>query len=198
MSTRRGRVVFLEDVLREAITRARHLVEEKNPEFSEAEREQVARQVGIGAVKYADLSQNRVKNIAFEWDRMLALDGDSAPYLQYTYVRAVSILRKAGEELRHDPFDGRAAALEHEWRVLMHLSRFPEAVSNAMASYAPHHVANHLFALAQAFHGFYHEAPVLQAADAVLRRSRLQLVEGVATVMRSGLTLLGIEVLERM
>ncbi len=198
MSTRRGRVVFLEDVLREAIARARHLVEEKNPELSEAEREQVARPVGIGAVKYADLSQNRVKNIAFEWDRMLALDGDSAPYLQYTYVRAVSILRKAEEEPRTAPFDGRAAVLEHDWRVLMHLSRFPEAVSNAMASYAPHHIANHLFALAQAFHGFYHEAPVLQAADAGLRRSRLQLVEGVATVMRTGLTLLGIEVLDRM
>jgi len=198
MSTRRGRVVFLDDVLREAITRARFLVDEKNPELPEDVREQVARQVGIGAVKYADLSQNRVKNIAFAWDRMLALDGDSAPYLQYTYVRAAGILRKAGAEPGHDAFDGRAAAIEHEWRVLLQLSQFPEAVYSAMVDYSPHHVANSLFALAQAFHGFYHEVPVLQAADAELRQSRLQLVEGVATVMRTGLALLGIEVLERM
>ncbi len=198
MSTRRGRVVFLEDVLREAVARARLLVNEKNPELPEAEREEVARRVGIGAVKYADLSQNRVKNIAFEWDRMLALDGDSAPYLQYTYVRAAGILRKGEGESWDTPFDGRATATEEEWRVLMHLSQFPGVVANAMVSYEPHVVANYLFALAQAFHGFYHEVPVLLAADDSLRRSRLQLVYEVATVMRTGLGLLGIRVLERM
>lgn len=198
MSTRRGRLVFLEDVLHEAIVRARHLVDEKNPDLPEAERTQVAQQVGIGAVKYADLSQNRLKNIAFDWNRMLSLDGDSAPYLQYTYVRAQSILRKGAEESREGPFDGRAASTAEEWRLLMHLSRFPEIVREAAETYLPHLVANYLFHLAQAFHAFYHEVPVLQAADEGLRRSRLQLVHGIATVMRTGLGLLGIRVPERM
>lgn len=198
MSTRRGRVVFLEDVLEEAIVRARRLVDEKNPELLEGERAEVARIVGIGAVKYADLSQNRVKNIVFDWDRMLSLDGDSAPYLHYTYVRSRSILRKGEEVAAEGPYDGRAAATEEEWTLLKHLGRFPEVVHEAAQTYHPHQVANYLFQLAQAFHTFYHEVPVLQAEDDALLRSRLQLVEGIATVMRTGLGLLGIRVPERM
>lgn len=198
MSTRKGRVVFLEDVLQEAMTRARALVDEKNPELPEAERVEVARFVGVGAIKYADLSQNRVKNIVFDWERMLSLDGDSAPYLQYTYVRARSILRKGGEVPVSAPFDGRAAATGEEWTLLKHLARFPEVVQEAAHAYHPHLVANYLFRLAQGFHAFYHEVPVLQADDAALRTSRMRLVEGVATVMRTGLGLLGIRVPERM
>ncbi len=198
MSTRRGRVVFLEDVLKEAVVRARRLVDEKNPDLPDAERAQVAREVGIGAVKYADLSQNRGKNVAFDWDRMLSLDGDSAPYLQYTYVRAQGILRKGEGVPLEGPFDGRAAATEQEWRLLTHLSLFPEVAREAVESYTPHMVANYLFHLAQGFHAFYHDVPVLQASDAPLRASRLQVVQGVATVMRTGLGLLGIHVPERM
>ncbi len=198
MSTRRGRVVFLEEVLHEAITRARRLVDEKNPDLPEPERAQVARQVGLGAVKYADLSQTRGKNIAFDWNRMLSLDGDSAPYLQYTYVRARSILRKSEEQSPGSTFDGRAAATGEEWRLVKHLSHFPEVVREAVEAYAPHVVANYLFQLAQTFHVFYHEVPVLQASDDALRRSRLRLVEGAATVMRIGLEMLGIRVPERM
>lgn len=198
MSTRRGRVIFLEDVLREAIDRARRLVDEKNPELPEDERAAVARIVGLGAVKYADLSQNRVKNIVFDWDRMLALDGDSAPYLQYTYVRARSILRKGGEPVPSGAFDARAAATDPEWTLIKHLGRFPRVVQEAARAYHPHLVANYLYALAQTFHAFYHEVPVLQAGEEALRRSRLQLVAGIATVMQTGLGLLGIRVPERM
>ncbi len=198
MSTRRGRVVFLEDVLDEAVARARRLVEEKNPELPEPEKEEVARIVGIGAIKYADLSQNRVKNIIFDWNRMLALDGDSAPYLQYTYVRARGILRKGGDRVPEDPFDPRAAATAPEWTLITSLSRFPEIGLEAAQTYHPHLVANYLFALAQAFHAFYHDVPVLQADDDALRRSRMQLVAGVAAVMRIGLGLLGVRVPERM
>jgi arginyl-tRNA synthetase len=198
MRTRRGTVIFLEDVLAEAMLRARRLVDEKNPELSEDERTDVARIVGIGAVKYADLSQNRVKNIAFDWDRMLALDGDSAPYLQYTYVRARGILRKAGDPPMDGTYDERAAAAPQEWAMLKSLARFPEAVREAADTYHPHIVANALFSLAQQFHAFYHEVPVLQAEDAALRASRTRLVAAVATVMRTGLGLLGIEVPERM
>jgi len=149
-------------------------------------------------VKYADLSQNRVKNIAFDWDRMLALDGDSAPYLQYTYVRARGILRKAGDEPSGDAYDARAADAPEAWALLKTLARFPDAVHDAAETYHPHVVANHLFHLAQQFHAFYHEVPVLQADDAALRAGRLQLVSAVAAVMRTGLGLLGIGVPERM
>lgn len=198
LSTRKGRVIFLEDVLEEAIIRARQLVDEKNPELSDAERAEVARIIGIGAVKYADLSQNRVKNIVFDWNRMLSLDGDSAPYLQYTYVRARSILRKGGDSIPSGPFDPRAAVTAPEWALMTLLGRFPEIVLDATQTEYPHLVATFLLNLAQAFHGFYHEIPVLQAPDEALRRSRLQLVAGVATVMRTGLGLLGIRVPERM
>lgn len=198
MRTRRGTVIFLEDVLSEAVLRARRLVDEKNPELPDAERADVARMVGVGAVKYADLSQNRVKNIAFDWDRMLALDGDSAPYLQYTYVRARGILRKAPDGAAAGTYDPRAAQTDEEWRLLKHLARFPDVVRDAAQTYHPHLVCNYLFGLAQQFHAFYHDVPVLQAGDPGLRDSRLHLVSGVATVMRTGLALVGIQVPERM
>ncbi|HXF81916.1 MAG TPA: arginine--tRNA ligase [bacterium] len=197
MSTRRGRVVFLEDVLQEAVARARALVE-GNPELSEAEKEAVARAVGVGAVKYADLSQNRLKNIVFEWDRMLALDGDSAPYLQYTYVRARGILRKGAAPLPAEGLDRRALETAEEWHLVRHLARFPVAVREAVHGFFPHIVANYLFQLAQLFHVFYHQVPVHQAEDERLRASRMSIVHGAAQVMRTGLGLLGIEAPERM
>ncbi|HEU4797886.1 MAG TPA: arginine--tRNA ligase [bacterium] len=198
MSTRKGRVVFLEDLLAEAIARARDIVKEKNPELPEAERDDVARIVGVGAVKYADLSQSRVKNIVFDWDRILSLDGDSAPYLQYTYVRARGIMRKGSEGHPAGGIDMRATETKEEWALIKHLSRFPDAVREAARTYYPHIVANYLYQLAQIFHAFYHEVPVLQAEDEALRDSRMELVRATATVMRTGLGLLGIRVPERM
>ena len=197
MSTRRGRVVFLEDVLDEAVARARQLVE-KNQELSDAEKDEVAQTVGIGAIKYADLSQNRVKNIVFEWDRMLALDGDSAPYLQYTYVRARGIMRKGSMAYPAGAIDVRATETSEEWVLIKHLARFPEAVRDATRAYHPHVVANYLYHLAQTFHAFYHQVPVLQATDEALRQSRMELVRATAQVMQTGLGLLGIQVPERM
>jgi len=197
MSTRRGRVVFLDDVLDEAVARARQLVE-KNQELSDEEKDEVARIVGIGAIKYADLSQNRVKNIVFEWDRMLALDGDSAPYLQYTYVRARGIMRKGEVGYSAGGIDVRATETAEEWALIKHLARFPEAVRDAARGYHPHVVANYLYHLAQTFHAFYHQVPVLQATDEALRDSRMALVRATAQVMQTGLGLLGIQVPERM
>lgn len=198
MSTRRGRVVFLEDLLDEAVARARRIVDEKSPELPEAEKDEVARIVGIGAIKYADLSQNRLRNIVFDWDRMLALEGDSAPYLQYTYVRARSIMRKGGMAYPAGGIDARATETPQEWVLIKHLARFPGAVRDAVRTYHPHVVATYLGQLAQIFHAFYHEVPVLQAEDEGLRGSRMELVRGTATVMRTGLGLLGIAVPERM
>lgn len=198
MSTRKGRVIFLEDLLAEAVARARDIVKEKNPELPEAERDDVARIVAVGAVKYADLSQSRVKNIVFDWNRMLSLDGDSAPYLQYTYVRARGIMRKGSEAYPAGGIDMRATETKEEWALIKHVSRFPDAAREAARTYYPHIVANYLYQLAQIFHAFYHEVPVLQAEDEALRNSRMELVRATATVMRTGLALLGIRVPERM
>lgn len=210
MSTRRGRVVFLEDVLEEAINRARIIVAAKNPDLPEATREEVARRVGIGAVKYADLSQTRTKNIVFDWDRMLSLDGDAAPYLQYTYARTQSILRRAtveGEEagepaaqavtLRAEEL---AALLVHpaEQGVLRQIAELPDTLAEAATTFFPHVVANELYRLSQVFQTFYREAPVLKAETPELRAARLALIEAVASVFRTGLGLLGIECPEQM
>ncbi|MBW3623438.1 MAG: arginine--tRNA ligase [Armatimonadetes bacterium] len=196
MSTRKGNVVLLEDVLDEAIERAGRVIEEKNPDLTPEERAEVARVVGIGAIKYSDLSQSRGKDVVFEWDRMLAFDGESAPYLQYTYVRCRSIHRRANVALQ--PFDGAALEAPEEHELLKTLARFPEIIEDAAREYAPHTIANYLFSLAQEFQGFYEKVPVLKAGSEAQVSNRLQIVDSVATVIRSGLDLLGIEVPERM
>lgn len=206
MSTRKGRVVFLEEVLEEAIARAHEIVREKNPELAETAGAEVARKVGIGAVKYADLSQTRTKNITFTWERMLSFDGDAAPYLQYTYARTRSILRRAVVEGASAGWeDGRkgtphAALLTHpaEQAVLRRIAALPDACAEAATTFYPHLVANELYRLAQAFQVFYREVPVLKAETPQLRDARLVLVDGVGTVLRTGLGLLGIECPEQM
>lgn len=199
MSTRAGRVVFLEEVIAEAISRAKDIVEAKNPELSSSERESIARKVGVGALKYNDLSQNRIKDVTFNWDKMLNFEGDSAPYLQYTYVRAQSILRKANSEgVGPQPEKGFVFRLPEEIRLVKFLARFPEVVLNAAETFAPHLVANYLFRLGQEFHAFYHQVPVIRAQGEKERSTRLAMVQGVATITRGGLSLLGIEVPERM
>jgi arginyl-tRNA synthetase len=201
MSTRKGRVVFLEEVIEEAILRAKAILEAKNPELSPSEREEVARMVGVGALKYNDLSQNRIKEVTFDWEKMLSFEGDSAPYLQYTHVRAVSILRKAGL----GPGSTRSVAKgellfrrPEEIRLAKTLARFPEVVRSAADLFFPHLVANFLFRLAQEFHAFYQQVPVLRAEGEEERFTRLAMVQGVAAITRRGLFLLGIEAPERM
>ena len=196
MSTRKGRVVLLEEVIDEAIERAGRIIEEKNPDLTPEERAEVARVIGIGAIKYSDLSQTRVKDITFDWDRMLAFDGDSAPYLQYTYVRCRSIRRRANAEAL--PFSGDALEASEERNLLRTLARFPEVVAVAAEEFAPHMIANYLFNLAQEFQGFYEKVPVLKADTPQQVANRLALVDSVATALQSGLSLLGIECPERM
>jgi arginyl-tRNA synthetase len=196
MSARRGNVILLEDVIDEAIDRAGRIIEEKNPDLTGEEREAVARKIGIGAIKYSDLSQNRVKDVTFDWDRMLAFDGDSAPYLQYTYVRCRSIRRRADAEI--SAFSGEALEAPEEIGLIRTLSRFPETVADAAKEFAPHIIANYLFSLAQEFQGFYEKVPVLKADSPEKASNRLVLVDGVATTIQAGLGLLGIECPERM
>ncbi len=197
MRTRSGRVILLEDVLEEAIRRAQAIVAEKNPQLPPERQEETARMIGIGAVKYADLSQDRVKAVVFDWDRMLSLDGDAAPYLMYSYVRTRSVLRKASQA-GQGKVDGAVLALPAERALLKRLSLFPEAVREATDDFAPHTVANYVYELARLFSDFWRDVPVLRAETPELLAARLFLVRAVGDVMRTGLGLLGIDCPEQM
>ena len=197
MSSRKGNVVRLVDLLDEAVRRARVVVDDKSPDLPEAERARIAEAVGVGAVRYADLSQNPQSNVTFDWDRMLALDGNTAPYLLYTHARCRSLLaRAAGEGARPGEAVRIGESLERE--LVLRLLRFPEAVDLALAHGRPNLLCDQLYETANVFNRFYYEVPVLRGGDDATVASRLALVEAAATVMRRGLELLGIEVLDRM
>lgn len=192
MSTRKGKVVFLWDVLEKAKEKALKIVEEKNPDLKN--KEEVAETVGVGAVKYAILSHNRVTDIAFTWDKILSLDGNSAPYLMYTYARAKSILRKAGEV----PKDFKIQKLEkEEENLLKKIYQFPEIVETAAKEYLPSHISTYVYELAQDFNTFYNKVPVLNA-DKDLKEFRLALVSVTAQIIKNSMSLLSIDLPERM
>ncbi len=197
--TRAGDVVKLADLLDEAVERAGAIVAEKNPDLSEQERAEVARVVGIGAIKYFDLSSDRVKDYVFDWDRMLAMDGNTAPYLQYAYTRIRSIFRKGGEQ-------GGAAskADEIEWShpaeraLLLKVMQLGGVLRGVADALEPHRLCTYLYELATAFSGFYETCPVLKADTDARRATRLLLCDLTARTLKRGLDLLGIETLERM
>ncbi len=195
MKTRSGENVPLREVLDEAVARARKIVEQKNPDLAEAEKNMIAHTIGIGAVKYADLSQYRMTDYVFSWDRMLSLQGNTAPYLQNAYVRIRSIFRKAGEDFRAP---GELALTEPaELALAKRLAQFAEVVPQVLNDFRPNLLANYLFELANAFHAFYEACPVLKA-DEPARATRLALCELTARVLQRGLELLGIGVPEKM
>ncbi|HVW26153.1 MAG TPA: arginine--tRNA ligase [Polyangiaceae bacterium] len=194
--TRAGESVRLVDLLDEAIARARVVVAEKNPELDRETREEVARMVGIGAVKYADLSSDRVKGYVFDYARMLSFDGNTAPYLQYAHARIRSILRKAEAQVPEpSAIHIRAPA---ERALALTLLRFPTAVSGVAESLEPHRLCTYLYELSTAFSAFYEACPVLRASTAEERESRLALSDVTSRVLALGLELLGIEAPERM
>jgi len=195
MKTRSGESVLLSDVLDEAVSRARKLVDEKNPDLPEPERNNIAKIVGIGAVKYADLSQYRMTDYIFSWDRMLSFQGNTAPYLQNAYVRIRSIFRKAGEEFV--PAQEIILAAPEENNLATRLCQFAEIVPAVLNDFRPNILANYLFELANGFHSFYEACPVLKAEEPA-RGSRLALCELTARTLRLGLQLLGINVPEKM
>jgi len=197
-SSRKGNVIKLDELLNEAVRRARRVIEEKNPDLPEEEKGAVAEMVGIGAVKYADLSQNRISPVSFEWDKALSFDGNTAPYLQYTHARIRSIARKAEEQGRPaDPAAPIAIGTPIERRLAVHLLGFPAAVIKAAEGYKPNLIADHLFELGQRFNTFYNSTPVLKESDTVMQ-SRLALCLKVAWALKEGLALLGIKAPERM
>lgn len=193
MSTRQGNVIRLVDLLDEAVARARAVVDSKSPDLPEADRAAIAEAIGVGAIRYADLSQHPQTNVTFQWDRMLALDGNTAPYLLYSHARCASLLAKAGE-----PPDLNALRVGHpaERALLLALARYPEAVSGALSSYRPNLLCDHLYEVATRFNRFYHELSVLTGGDD--RAARLALVEASRRVLRHGATVLGLTVLDRM
>lgn len=194
--TRAGGTPPLMDFLHEATDRAERVLLEKNPELTKDERASIANAIGIGALKYADLSSERIKDYGFDSDRMLAFEGNTAPYLQNAYVRIQSIFRKG--EFAVDV--GTAIHLEHDTeRTLgLLLLRLPRIIDQVAASLEPHRLCGYLYELAAAFHAFYHSCRVLNAETDTLRQSRLQLCALVGRTLGLGLSLLGIPIVDRM
>jgi arginyl-tRNA synthetase len=206
--TRQGGTVKLTELLDEAVERAKAVIVARAEQTGQAvggDLEAIARAVGIGAVKYSDLSTDRSRDYRFDWDRMLSFDGNTAPYMQYAYARTRSIFRKAGESgwpsgtgLAFDPGLVRPPQEPAERELAKALLGFGDAVSSALESYAPHKLCGYLFELANGFTTFYEHCPVLSAPSPGIRASRLALCALTGAVLQGGLGLLGIEVAERM
>jgi len=196
--TRSGETVKLADLLDEAEERALKIVSEKNPDLPETQRREIARVIGLGAVKYADLLPNRQSDYVFSWDKMLALQGNTAPYLQYAYARIRSIFRKAEGtfDAQHSTFNIQLTAPE-EIALAKHLLNFGLTLEAVADEYRPNFLCNYLFELAGKFTAFYENCPVLKA-DPAVRDSRLALCDLTAQVLKKGLETLGIETVEQM
>ncbi len=193
LKSRDGDTVKLVELIDEAIERAAAAVANKNPDLSESERANVARMVGIGAIKYSDLSTDRVKDYIFDWDRMLAFEGNTAPYLQYAHARICSIFRRAGVD--RGALRGGDIAITHpaERALVIRLLQFDTAVAETIERYSPHRLCTYIYDLATDFTAFYENCPVLKADTDQLRESRLRLADTTALVINRALGLLGIE-----
>jgi arginyl-tRNA synthetase len=196
--TRSGDNVKLIDLLDEAVQRAAAVVAEKNPDLPADEQAGVARAIGIGALKYADLSNDRVKDYVFDWDRMLAFEGNTGPYLQYAHARIRSIFRRAEVTVGPDDVAVLRLTEKAERDLALQLLTFDQAVDATAEHLQPHRLCTYLFETAQAFTTFYEHCPVLRAESDDLRRSRLVLCDLTARVLKCGLDLLGIEAPDRM
>jgi len=198
LSTRKGRTVHLEDVLKEAIEKAKKIVEksETSRNLSEKEKERIAKVVGIGAVKYNDLSQHPSRDIIFSWQKILNLQGNSAPYLQYTFCRCQSVLKKTKfkgfREIRVQDFN------KEEEEILRTIYKFPEVVREAAQTFSPNLICNFAFDLSQKYNLFYKLHPIIKADDFELRNFRLAITKAVAQLLKSCLSLLGISLPEKM
>jgi arginyl-tRNA synthetase len=196
-SSRKGNVIRLEELLDESVKRVRAVIETKNPDLPTAEKELVAEKIGVGAIKYADLSKNPQSMVIFDWDKMLSFEGNTAPYLQYTHARIKSVFRKAAQQqIELEPAQLHLAdKLDHG--LAIKLSQFPEAVVKAAESCKPNIIADYLFDLGQKFNSYYNQKPFLKA-EKEAQNSRLLLAGKTAEILAQGLDLLGIEAVDRM
>ncbi len=193
MSTRKGKVVLLEEVLNESIAMARHNIEEKNPNLKN--KDQVAKQVGVGAVIFHDLKNNRMNDIEFSLEEMLRFEGETGPYVQYTFARACSILRKANYQAVVLP-ENESTTWEKEWKVASLLMEFAPAIKRACENHDPSLIGKYIIDLAQGFNKYYAEVKILEENESL--EARLALVFSVTVVLKEGLRLLGIEAPEEM
>lgn len=195
--TRAGGTVRLADLLDEAVERATALIESKTPELDAEEKANIANTVAMAAVKYADLSKHRTTDYVFDWDNMLAFEGNTAPYMQYAYTRVASIFAKAGVSM--DELSGDIKITDEKEKALVaKLLQFEEAVESVAREGQPHIMCSYLFELAGQFSSFYEACPILIAEDESVKQSRLKLAALTAKTIQQGLGLLGIETLERM
>lgn len=196
--TRAGGTVKLADLMDEALERARRLVAEKNPDMPADELEKLANAVGIGAVKYADLSKNRTTDYIFDWDNMLAFEGNTAPYMQYAYTRVLSVFRKADTDESALAAAPVVITEDREAQLAARLLQFEETLTVVAREGTPHVMCSYLYDLAGLFSGFYEHCPILSAESEETRNSRLKLALLTAKTLKLGLDTLGIETVERM
>ncbi|EIO7468060.1 arginine--tRNA ligase [Salmonella enterica subsp. enterica] len=196
--TRAGGTVKLADLLDEALERARRLVAEKNPDMPANELEKLANAVGIGAVKYADLSKNRTTDYIFDWDNMLAFEGNTAPYMQYAYTRVLSVFRKADIDEQALASAPVIISEDREAQLAARLLQFEETLTVVAREGTPHVMCAYLYDVAGLFSGFYEHCPILSAENDAVRNSRLKLAQLTAKTLKLGLDTLGIETVERM
>ena len=199
-SSRSGNIIRLVDLLDEAKTQVKKVIDEKNPDIPEDEKEEIAEIVGSGAIKYFDLSQNRTSDITFTWDKVLSFEGNTGPYLQYTYVRIMSIFRKLKKE--NINVENKDIILENmngiERELAVELLRFPQAVIKSYESYRPNIIADYLFDTAKLFNNFYNSNSILKEEDKKVMDARILLAEKTAFILKQGLGLLGINTVDRM
>ncbi|MDR1210266.1 MAG: arginine--tRNA ligase [Clostridiales bacterium] len=192
LSTRKGRVVMMEDLLNEAVRAARSIIDERSPNL--ADKDAVAEKIGVGAVIFNDLYNNRIKDVVFSLERMISFEGETGPYLQYTYARASSVTRKAGVTGETN-YSALSEPLSFD--VVKLLSRFPNAVAEAAEKYEPYIISRYLIKLAQVFNRFYHEIRILSASESE-RPARLALAAAVKNVIGDGLRIIGVSVVDEM
>jgi len=197
IKTRSGESVKLKELLEEAISRAEEITREKNPKLSDAELKEIARTVGIAAVKYADLSQNRSSDYQFDWDKMLAFEGNTAPYLLYVVARINGVFRKLPEPFELKDISGLSMTTDEERQLAKHLSLFPVHMKLTLEDLRPHFLIKYLYELSGEYNTFYANNTIL-VDDENTRQLRLTLCECTRQILTKGLNLLGIEALEKM
>lgn len=196
LSTRGGNVIFLEDLLHEAVQKTKEIMMEKNPDLENMD--QVAQQVGVGAVVFHDLFNNRIKDVTFSWDQVLNFDGETGPYVQYTFARASSVLRKAQwDPANKEEIDMSLLTDEYSQEILKLIENFPKRVEEACQKWEPYMITRYTVALATAFNKFYHENSIMNAEENV-KKARLKLTYVVTQVIKQGLYLIGVQAPEKM
>ncbi len=196
LSTRGGNVIFLEDLLNEAVQKTKEIMMEKNPDLENMD--QVAQQVGVGAVVFHDLFNNRIKDVTFSWDQVLNFDGETGPYVQYTFARASSVLRKAQwDPAKQEEIDMSLLTDEYSQEILKLIENFPKRVEEACQKWEPYMITRYTVALATAFNKFYHENSIMNAEENV-KKARLKLTYVVTQIIKQGLYLIGVQAPEKM